>query len=140
MITTLDAIDFIYQVLVTSPIKEAISGGIYKLVRPISSDKEDIVVNSLPVVNGDLQEGIANVNVHVPNLNINTGSQDDTTPDFARMKVLAEMVRAALEDVWLQDESFRFTIQQQHTFYEPETESNYINFRIKYFSVNLPNF
>lgn len=140
MVTTLDAIDFIYRILDDSPIKAAINGGIYKLARPISSQKEDVVVNSLPVVNGDLQEGIANVNVHIPNLNINTGNQDDTAPDFARMKVLAEMVRAALEDVWLQDESFRFTIQQQHIFYEPETASNYINFRIQYFSVNLPNF
>lgn len=135
MTTTLDAVDIVWKRLNESPIKAAITGGIYKK-RPLNSSLEDVVINSLPISALQLQEGLVNVNIHVPNLVITNGTvQDPTQPNHARLKALATIAALSLNDVWIDD--VHFTIQQQTVFEEPEINEHYVNFRLLFYAVNI---
>lgn len=138
MMTTLDLVDIVWQKLNTSPLKTAITGGLYKHRRPAGSQNEDVVINSLPINNVQLQTGIANVNIHVPNLTIEVnGVQDSKQPNSQRLKELAEMAIEALSDVWADD--YNYDVQQQMLLEDEEAGDHYINLRIEFFNINIKN-
>lgn len=138
MITTLTAVDTVFQQLAASAIKTAISGGIYKK-RPLNSRLEDVIINS-PTINAtQLQEGLVNVNVHVPNLVISVnGVQDHTQPDTLRLQQLVDMAVLSLTDTWQNDGDINFTVQQvSGLIEEAENDSHYVNIRLLYYAVNI---
>jgi len=137
MITTLEVVDIIWKYLSQSTLKTAIGGGIYK-TRPMNSSKEDVIINSLPVNNRQLQAGIANVNIHVPNLVLQIdGMQDSSQPDDERLKYLTVLATSLMQKVWVISKHFNFTVQQQVVFQEEGKDEHYANIRIEYYSVNL---
>lgn len=114
-----------------------ISGGIYKYQRPMNSDKEDIVINSLPMNNEDIQEGILNVNIYVPNLSIDqNGVIDNSMPDTARLKTLCEIAIQNLKEVWAEDGEYNFELQQEN-LYQDDNNQHYINLRVMFRNVNI---
>lgn len=136
MISTLEIIDKLYLQLNVADVKTAISGGVYKEKRPINSTKEDVVIGCLPTNNLQLQTTVANVNIHVPNLVLNTnGIQDNTQPDFARLRTLTTLLIAKLKDQWAAD--YWFDVQQQNTFSEEELNEHYSNIRVNFYSLNI---
>lgn len=138
MITTLDLVDIIWQRLNGSPLKTAISGGLYKHRRPAGSQTEDVVINSLPINNVQLQTGIANVNIHVPNLTIEaSGVQDSKQPNSIRLQELAAIAIEALSDVWAGD--YNYDVQQQTLLEDEEAGDYYINIRIEFYNINIKN-
>jgi len=134
MKTTLEQVDILWQRLTDSPVKAALNGGIYKHIRPVNSSKEDVVINSLPNVNGDLQQSVCNINIFVPNKaqNLN-GVQDNSQPDSARLKVLADLAIAALTDQWGED--YNFDIQQSVLIRDDISPSWYYNIRLNFYSI-----
>src|SRR5688572_11465347 len=95
MRTTFDIVDIIYPVLKTNAaLTAALTGSVYKTDgRPINSDKEDIVIGSLPINNEQLQQAVMNINIHVPNLDLLlNGVQDKTKPNLKRLKELTALV------------------------------------------------
>jgi hypothetical protein len=138
MTTTLDAIDTVWETLNSSSLKTEISGSIYKNRRAASSTKEDIVINSLPINNAQLQQGVLNVNVHVPNKSVKKNKVvDSTQPDYERMKELAAIAVDVLDDNWIGDHHFE--VQQQVTVMDEATNDHYINIRLNFNSINLSN-
>lgn len=136
MITTLDAVDIVYQKLKSGALPGVISGGLYKQTRPTNSESEDVVINSLPINSEQLQEGVLNVNIHVPNLVISVnGIQDTSQPDFARLKTLTALAVAELTDVW--GDEAHYTVQQQALFSEDEFKDHYSNIRLEFYSANI---
>lgn len=137
MRTTLDIVDILYQAIKASSLKTAISGGVYKH-RPVNSGKEDVIINSLPVTGDQLQEGFANVNIHVPNLMLSIGGlQDRTQPDSVRLKALAALAVDTLKNLLAESGDVSFTITNQTVFEEPDIFENYVNIRLKYYAVNV---
>lgn len=138
MITTLTAVDIVLQQLVTSPIKTAITGGIYKK-RPLNSQLEDVIINSPTINAGQLQEGLVNVNVHVPNIVISVGGvQDPTQPNTLRLQQLVDMAVTVLADAWKDGGDVNFTVQQiSGLIEESENNSHYVNIRLLFYAVNL---
>lgn len=130
MRSVFDAIDDVYQVLRTSQLKTAVTGGLYKLQRPDDSTKEDIVINSLPIVAGDVDQCVINVNVYIPDLQISIAGKPQTQPDFARMKQLTDYGKLVLEEYTSQ--TFRFFIDNIGVFREQSINQHYINFRLSY--------
>lgn len=131
MKTTFDLVDIIWTALNASDLKNQITGGIYKYQRPLNSKNEDVVINSLPVTNDQLQKAIINVNIHVPNLVIDiNGAQDSTQPDGARLKELGELAIAALDD----KNGYRYnhSVQQQNII--QDTDDFFNNIRLQIFS------
>lgn len=136
MKTTLNLVDILWQRINASPLKTAVTGGVYKHRRPTASQKEDVVINCLPINNEQLQQGIANVNIHVPNKAIAVnGIQDNTQPDHERLSELTELAITSLTDVWQDD--YQFDIEQQQFFADEEAGDHYINLRIEFFNINI---
>lgn len=141
MVNTLELVDIVWARLNASVLKtgpDAITGQIYKNNRPLGSKTEDIVINSLPVNNLQLQTAIVNVNIHVPNLVLSiNGTQDTTQPDHARLKTLTTLALAVLADQWTAD--YNYDVQQEVLIEEEEFHEHYINIRIEFFYINISN-
>jgi hypothetical protein len=138
MMTSLDMVDVLFQVLWNSSLRNNISGSIYKYKRPASSTKEDVVINSLPVNNLQLQTAVLNVNIHVPNVVATlNGSQDNSIPNTKRLKAIVDEAIPMLKDRWAQD--YNFDIQQQNLFEDDNGTSHYINIRIDFYNINTLN-
>jgi hypothetical protein len=136
MKTTLDIEDILFAAVKASPLASAINGGVYKRQRPVNSAVEDIVVNCLPVGNTQLQRAVANINIHVPNLSVTKGGiTDNSMANHSRLKELAGMVEASLDDQFAQD--YGYEIQQQQLFQDEVANDHYVNFRINFYSFNV---
>jgi hypothetical protein len=136
MKTTFDVEDIIWQHLNGSSLDSAITGNIYKVKRPFNSNVEDVVINVLPLNNLELQTGVINVNIFVPNFVINVNqAQDHTQPNRARLKLLTGLAIGLLEEIWVDD--YTFTVQQQILFEDPESKSHYSNIRLDFYNINI---
>ncbi len=141
-ITTFDIQDRLYTLLngsaslVSAP-GTMLTGAIYKSGgRPINSDKEDIVIGSLPINFEQIQQAVININIHVPNLSINIGGvQDKTKPNLKRLKELTALVIGIVDDKYYSD--YWFNVQQQHLFEEQGANEYYSNIRLNFFSENI---
>lgn len=125
--------EVIKALLNASTVKNAITGVIARR-RPINSTKEDIIVNALPLNFDQLQEGIVNVNIHVPNIEVTqNGIVDKEYPNYPRIQVLIDLVLPVLKDYI--GGGFYFTIQQENVI--EERQSSYANIRLSIRSKNL---
>lgn len=135
MKTGLDMIDIVWTMLNASPLQSLITGGIFKHLRPAGGSKEDVVINSLSVTHEQLQNGIANVNIYVPNLVVNAnGIQDDTQPNHSRLNELTKVAIGLLEENWMSDLNYDV---QQHMLIREETGEHYMNIRLQFYIENL---
>lgn len=135
MTTTEDIIDILYARADGSALKTAISGSICKRKRDGNSSLEDVVINCLPALGNQLQNVIANINIHVPNITVNVNGFEDSQPDNVRLKALAALAVPIFTDVWSAE--YNYTVQQQMVFEDREAGDHYINLRIEFFIVNL---
>lgn len=138
MMTSFDAIDAVYQQLANAAVMNYITGNIYKVSRPINASddaKEDIVINSLGMPNADVQQGVVNVNIYVPNpsLEIN-GRQDNTQPAFVRLQQLTALVIEQVKEFYSGEYWFLY---QQDIPLQAQTSEHAINIRVDFFSINL---
>jgi hypothetical protein len=137
MKTTLDLVDIIWSAVNASALKAAINGGVYKHKRVLNSTKEDVVINALPITAEQIQNGIVNVNIHVPNLKVQTAAGVDDQPNHTRLKALATIAVGVLEDTWADE--YNFDVQQQILIEDKEANDYYINIRLEFFNVNISN-
>ena len=114
------------------------NGKLCKFERPLNSVFEDVVVNSVGVVYNDVQEGVLNVNVYVPNLKFPDNPEDKNQPDTARLLYLSKLGKIALgrgNEMWDEDGNWCFELQQDKV-YPDENFQHYINFRVEFNSTN----
>ncbi len=138
MITTLSAIDLVYQLVSSSSINTAITGGIYKSKRPLNSDLEDTVINSLPIDSLQLQEVALNLNIYVPNLVITVGGvQDFTQPNYERLKYLADLSLSVINDQWIEQGNVNVSVIYQTVIEDQESNCHYINIRLQLYAINV---
>lgn len=135
MTTTEDIIDLLFAKLDSSSIKTAITGSICKRKRDAGSTKEDAVINCLAVPNLQLQNVIANVNIHVPDIVVVINGIQDRQPNLSRLKELAALGVSILKDNWTS--TLNYDVQQQQIFEDREAGDHYINLRIEFFIENL---
>ena len=135
MKTTLDLVDVVWQLLNSSSLKGEITGGVYKLKRPLNSAKEDVVVNSLPVSNEQLQTAIVNVNVFVIDLEVGIEGEKNTMLDIARLKQLAAMTVDILQDGI--DGDYTWDVQQQTVIEDEGNDQHFVNIRLEFFISNI---
>lgn len=136
MKTTFEVDDILFTRAKSSLLADEISGDIYKVRRPAGSEKEDVVIVGLGIANDQLQKGVWNINIYVPNLVLEVGSvQDGNIPDTARMQELANIACEAFDDV--QENGFYYTVQQQLLVFDPDMGQYFVNIRIEVFNENL---
>jgi hypothetical protein len=135
MTTTEDIIEILFARANAGPLKDAITGTVCKRKRDGNSSTEDVVINCLPVNAEQLQNGIANVNIHVPDVTVNINGIDQKQPNSVRLQQLAGIAVPHFTDVWAS--GYNYTVQQQTVFEDQEAGDHYINLRIEFFIENL---
>lgn len=102
LISSTESAEIVRLRLVSGGLKVAVNltGSIYPMNRPLNSGLEDIVVSTLAMNADQMQEGVINVNIHLPNLSI---SGDSTQPNLPRFQSIATACLALLDDVWGSD-------------------------------------
>jgi len=135
--TTLSAVDDVYDALKASPLASEITGKIFKDRRVANGATEDVVINSPTVNAAQLQQGLVNVNIHVPNIIVKqNGVSDDTQPNHARLRELALMAAGILKDNVSGDASFNLQ-QIVGPLLDEVAKDHYVNIRLDYFNINL---
>ncbi len=135
MKTTLDLVDVIYTELKVGLLKDAITGIVKKNSRPVNSNKEDAIINSLPITSEQLQEAIVNVNVFVPNLNVSLSGVQNKIADHSRLKALGRLAVDELTDGISGD--YTWDVQQQTVIEDNESDSHYVNIRVQFYISNI---
>lgn len=129
--TALSAQQIIFRRLVQSGVKAAVSltGAIYEMNRPKDSLKEDIVVGTLAMNAEQVQEGVFNVNIHVPNIAL---QNDSTQPNTSRFRVILDKCLEALKDVDGYD--YRFDVSSPGIPYR-DGDKWFVNIRVAWMSL-----
>lgn len=135
MITTYDVLDSLWarlnaSALKTDPVKHIT--GVIARRRPMGSIKEDVIINTLPIDNNQLQFAVANINIYVPAMVINTAGNQDTIPNYERLEELTEMAITAVDDVVVGE--IHFKVQQQELV--DEDGEFYSNIRVEIYNIN----
>jgi hypothetical protein len=135
--TSFDAVDKVYQQIKDTPFTAALQGGLYKMKRPVNSTTEDAVINSLGMPGTQVQQGVVNLNIHLPNLSLEiNGKQDNSQPDFIRAQQLAALAIQQVQEFYT--EEYWFLFQQQNIIQSDDTEI-IVNIRIEFYSINIKN-
>jgi hypothetical protein len=138
--TSISALNMLYQhishsVLMTDAKKP--NGKLCKYERPLNSILEDVVINSLGLNREDVQEGVLNVNIFVPNLILPSNPADKGQPDTARLNYLLNLANIALgegEEIWEATGNYCFELQQDNLF-QDENNQHYLNLRVEFNSL-----
>jgi hypothetical protein len=129
MRTTADQDQILYDLLLDSDLNNELSGGLYKVERPQNSNLEDIVISSMLVTDGTLQEGVANVNIYIPKISVKISGQNQIMRDSKRISdVLLLAVQALKENVGIYYSLWTSKIQE---FDEPQINQTRLNLRIE---------
>lgn len=134
MKTVIDGTNRIYTQLKNGGIKAIINGEIYKEQRPSGSLLEDIVINSLPMDNGFLQDGVFNVNCYVPLKSITIGGVKQYVRNNSRLEVISSEVYSLLSNIYGED--YNMSVEYHQIFDEPSESTSFISFRVQ---MNLYN-
>jgi len=107
----------IFALLNDHDVRTSITGNL--IVGSVVGDftKENVTINSLTLGSGDIQRGIVNVNIHVPDISVTVGGKTTKQRNNERLKTLTEMVAEVLMsngysstyNFWLDEES-AFTV------------------------------
>lgn len=139
MKTGFTAVDVIFDKLKSGTLVSEINGEIYKDRRAANSIKEDVVINCITLNNTQLQQGVVNVNIHVPNLSIKKNKViDDSQPDRSRLNALANIALDDLTETYGTD--YNFNVQQAPLLIRDESGGDhYVNIRLDFFAINILN-
>ncbi|MDP3561728.1 MAG: hypothetical protein Q8R83_06095 [Legionellaceae bacterium] len=126
-----DAADDVFTALVTAGVKTAVNltGAIHLWNEPLNSDLENIVVKTLGLSADQMQEGVINVNIHVPNLNL---TDDNSQPNRPRFNTIGASCIQALDSFF--GVNFNFSIESPGVLV-PDGKDWFMNIRLRYYSV-----
>ncbi|MEI5984444.1 MULTISPECIES: hypothetical protein [Sphingobacterium] len=127
-------IDHLFTLLWESDIKQTISGKIRKFNRPTNSNREDITINILSVDFDQLQEGIANINLFVPNPKFNAMIEGKDVvltdiPDQLRINKLLGDLKAILKHHYDAEKYILVELMEQYIM--PEVNQTVVTNRLK---------
>lgn len=136
MKSDIDIKDDIYKVILDTPLHLAVNGELSKRKRPHNSKKEDIVISILANETKQAQMAYVNVNVYVPDKNIN-GQMEEDSP---RLQTLCEKSFSLFENVRGND--FRLSISDskyecgQRVIEDSGSQCHIINNKLLYQIIN----
>ncbi len=121
----------VFKLIKSSSIATEIGGDVYRSgMRPYNSNDEDCVVGFLTGLDGQIQEGVVNVNVYVPD--VDNGSQL-LVKDISRCTEIAGIMRDITSS--LISSEYYFSIDAMIKTYRVEDDNvtqHYVNTRLKF--------
>lgn len=129
MKTTFESVDIIWKLLNES-LDGEITGGVYKYKRHFNSLKEDVIINSLPIVTEAVSECFLNVNCYVPDIVVyKDGVVTNNVPDSLRLSTIASSVISHLAEK--SGDGYYFYTDRQGLIAGENGMEHYINIRVK---------
>jgi len=126
--TGIDIIDETAKILIAASLP--ISGLVCKMQRPDNSKKEDVVVGVLALNALQTQEGVINVNIHVPDIDAGTlGYQ----PNLERFRALIPLVIDLFNERYEYDYFYR--LDKPAEIIKDDNNSHFANIRLRYYSL-----
>ena len=126
--------EILYGVVGGSALPGLVSGGVFLEKQPDDSKSEYIVINTIVLSEGPLDLGAANVNIHVPDMEISIGGRTQKAPNLARIKALGAVAIPLLKRGI--GGGYSFGIENQNLIAEPELDSHYLNLVIRFVFYN----
>lgn len=126
MKTDIEIKDDIYNLLKNSALTSAVSGGLYKRLRPINSELEDIVISVLANQNGQMQEAFVNINIYVADNLVGEQYEEDTIRCRQLCRIASEILDLGRGD------GFRFTLDSQRVLKVDGRNEHFINNKLFY--------
>lgn len=140
MTTADQAVNEVFQLLRRRNVKaeSGMTGNIYPYNRPLNSAGEDITISALAFNAEQEQNGVLNVNIHVPNLTQAQGAPtgDNTQPNRARFNAISGRVLEALD--YYDGPTFHLTLDNAGLLV-PDKEKWFMNIRVRYSTIRLDN-
>ena len=120
--TSFDTDAILYGILSRSPLKAALSGGIYVGDdRPADSMAEDVVINTITLTQEyHPQQGVSNVNVYVSDKAVRIGDKEQFVADRVRLKMGMVFQYSALFDSMTVGENVAFGLREHKRLKEAE--------------------
>ncbi|GGF00131.1 hypothetical protein SAMN05443634_105158 [Chishuiella changwenlii] len=119
-----DATEMLYKALDIPEVTNAISGELCNGGRPLNSQKEDIVVNTITITTSfKPQLATSNINIHVKDIEVGN-------PNTKRLKEISRIVRKVFESNQFLGKSVY--ISDLGILQEQEQKEHYINLRIQW--------
>lgn len=133
--SVIDAKNNIYQLLNVPGVTDAVP--VYIDVKPTGNDDTVyIVVKSLTISGGQLQDGVVMVNIHAKNVEATVNGQPETNfPDNIKLKQLQDLVIPIIEDGLINDMGTE--IQAITLLDEPDLKEHFLNIRVLIHYINL---
>lgn len=139
--TAAEALDHLFDIIWNSALKPSVSGAVRRYLRPTNSISEDVTINILnPTDFEQLQSGVFNVNVFVPNPEYNAQVDGKTVrlrdiPNQQRIAVLSAHCSIVLKFNYHNQKHILVELETQNIL--PENEQTVINNRVKLTIKNL---
>src|SRR5690606_37599249 len=133
-LTTADqAVQRVFNLLKPLKADVSMSGVVFPYNRPISSNTEDVVISALTLNADQQQNGMLNVNIHIPNLQL---GGDNTQPNRVRFQVISNRAIELLD----YHDGFDFTLTLDNAGeLIRDGEFWFMNIRVRYNSIRLEN-
>lgn len=128
-------INKLYTMLSGSSLKSAVSGNVYKSgLRPLNRVAEDIVINFVSGTAEQIQEGVANVNIFVPDIDSGAKSLVCNTARCRELEIVANEWADGLSDV----DGYRFELDQMiETLPYEDEKQHFLNVRLKFYYITF---
>lgn len=122
----------VFNILKSSTLKKSIGGWVYREgVRPINAKTEDAVIVFLSGLDGQIQTGVVNVNVYIPNID-NGENKGVLVKNIARCIEVEKLCMALVESISISNE-YKFSLDSMiKSFKADDIDQHFINCRLKF--------
>lgn len=119
----------VYAIVKASALKTAIAGTVYKEgTRPLGAKTEDVVVSFLTGLDDQIQTGVLNVNIYVPDLD---NGDKVLVKDTSRCKALEIIANTLIQGLKAGEYRFKLASIIQ-TFKADGTGQHFVNCKVKF--------
>lgn len=121
MKTSIDLASIIYQRVKRSGVLELLDGGVYLGVRPFNSDKNDVVVATLSMLEDTLQRGNVNIQIYARDI-----FRDNTYyPNLGLINEAIRLLKPIFKDLYLEKERIYIHVESEH-YYKVENAQEWV--------------
>ena len=121
MKTSIDLASIIYQRVKRSGVLELLDGGVYLGVRPFNSDKNDVVVATLSMLEDTLQRGDVNIQIYARDI-----FKDNTYyPNLGLINEAIRLLKPIFKDLYLEKERIYIHVESEH-YYKVENAQEWV--------------
>lgn len=119
----------VYTLIKNSSVKTAIQGTLYRDgMRPLNASTEDAIVSFLAGIDGEIQSGVLNLNIYVPDILVN----EQYVKDISRCATLEALASIFIQELSVSGDYLFELDSMVQTFKVEGISQHFVNCRIKF--------